>query len=915
MASDSKAKILREGERYVQQGKISLAINEYLKIIKTDPDDVLTLNTIGDLYLRQGRVADANRLFFQVAENYARNNFLLKSIAVYKKVLNSEPQNMEVNLLLATLYARQGMNIDARSQYMHVAELCSREGKTQESLEAYEKVVEIDPMNSPIHLKLATTFLSQGVKDKAHHYFIGAARAQAKASDTQAAMGSFRRALEINPVSSDALKGFFESALQAGDVAAGLNQLQNSIGCLPDDPALRELLARVYLAAGDMDRAEQQLRMLIEGDETHCDQFFPLSQAFLESGSPDRAIQCLDPIVPILISRRETGKVVEAYERVLDAYPDHVATMMDLAEILSATNDNLRYVAVLERIAQHYQDLGNYSETLTQLEKILQLTPDSQKHLKQHREAFQLAFPDTPYRLPRAVVEVTGRHAPHHLDADVGPSAVEIPDDDAVHSTLVEIDLLLNYGMKDKALQLLIGLESKTPIDKGVRSRLATLYRETGETRLAAEQCVLLSVLHHKAGDLEAEKRALGEAKSLASDWLKDLDVTAFAQKRGVKIEPPKAKTPVKEPGVNLEVDLSGDLSEIFFSDSQEAPELDHSALEGVPDAIVDEFPRGIPHAAAPESIEEQLQEVDFYIRLGFHDEARTKLDEIAAARPDHPELADRYGQLNVDPSRGAEPIALAPPQPGDYQGAAAAPEPAPIALPPLGSPKTDKAEARPGDLHQPVLDLEAAAGHFGENKWFDLIDGQRETVPPVEGAAIAPPMPVVLPGIPPAGDQSIPEFSGNSMFADLIEEVNSLTDQEIAQEDFETHFSLGIAYREMGLTEEAIKEFQSAVKALNSTKRPKEIIQCCGMLSTCFLEKGMPRSAIRWCQTGLGMQVISSHEAMALRYDMGVAHVAAGDSDRALDCFNMIFGIDPSYRDVAQRIDDLKSGLERHAP
>ncbi len=65
MAIDNKAKILREGERYVQQGKIALAINEYLKITKEDPEDVLTLNTIGDLYLRQKKVTEANQLFLQ----------------------------------------------------------------------------------------------------------------------------------------------------------------------------------------------------------------------------------------------------------------------------------------------------------------------------------------------------------------------------------------------------------------------------------------------------------------------------------------------------------------------------------------------------------------------------------------------------------------------------------------------------------------------------------------------------------------------------------------------------------------------------------------------------------------------------------------------------------------------------------
>jgi hypothetical protein len=53
----------------------------------------------------------------------------------------------------------------------------------------------------------------------------------------------------------------------------------------------------------------------------------------------------------------------------------------------------------------------------------------------------------------------------------------------------------------------------------------------------------------------------------------------------------------------------------------------------------------------------------------------------------------------------------------------------------------------------------------------------------------------------------------------------------------------------------------------------------------------------------------------MALRYDMGVAHSMSGSHERALECFDRIFGMDPSYRDVAKRIDELKSGLNRHVP
>jgi tetratricopeptide (TPR) repeat protein len=912
MASDSKAKILREGERYVQQGKINLAINEYLKIIRIDPEDVLILNTVGDLYLRQGRVEDANGIFLQVAESYTHNSFLLKAIAVYKKILNTNPHNLEVNALLASLYARQGMNVDARSQYIALAELCAGEGRLPESLDAYEKVVEIDPMNYQIQLKLAETYQGQGFKEKAYPFFVAAARAQVKTGDIPAAMAAFRRAFALNPANPEALKGLLETALQTPDIRAILDQLAESVSAIPEDPALQELLGRSYLAARKPDLAEQHLRRAVDADESRHDQFFPLSLAFLESGNPDHALHCLDPILPILISRRETERIVEAYRQILTADPSHMATLQKLAEIHSATNDDPRYVAVLEKLAQLYQTAGDAGAALEAIEKILVINPTGEKHLQMHRELFEQANPDIPYRLPRAVLEAAERDALPNQEGADSAAAVEIPDEDSSNSAIVEVDLLLNYGMKEKALQLLRSLETKSPRNKDVRQRLITLYREAGEQRLAAEQCILLSALYQKSRNTDAAQKSLSEARKLAPDWVgADLDVIAFALERGINLESAKAEGSTKDTGSSLEVDLSGDLSEIFFQNAQGEPDLDAGAATPALDATVDEFPQGLPRPPAPESIEEQLQEVDFYIRLGFHDEARAKLDEIATAHAGHPELALRYEQLGQESCQSPDAPGEKSPAAESHSSVLEMPEALPIALPAAIStgPAQPAARARGTE----VRDTEDADDdrHFSENKWFE-IDMERPEHLPVKNDIRAMP-PAAARATPPG--QPAGEAPANFMFADLIDEVNALTDREIAREDFETHFSLGIAFREMGLTEDAIKEFQSAVKALSPEKSSKELIQCCGMLSTCFLEKGMPRSAIRWCQTGLGIREISSHEAIALRYDMGIAHSSAGESNRALECFGMIFGVDPSYRDVAQRIDDLKSGMERHVP
>ena len=154
-----------------------------------------------------------------------------------------------------------------------------------------------------------------------------------------------------------------------------------------------------------------------------------------------------------------------------------------------------------------------------------------------------------------------------------------------------------------------------------------------------------------------------------------------------------------------------------------------------------------------------------------------------------------------------------------------------------------------------------------------------------------------------------------NEMFADIMEETDAIADREAAKESFEDHFSLGTAYRDMELADEAIREFELALKVAERQKDSEKIIQCCGMLSASCLKKGMARSALRWCQKGLSIADISSHEAMALRYDMGVAHSIFGSRQRALECFDEVFGLDPEYRDVAQKIDEIKGGFERHAP
>lgn len=124
---------------------------------------------------------------------------------------------------------------------------------------------------------------------------------------------------------------------------------------------------------------------------------------------------------------------------------------------------------------------------------------------------------------------------------------------------------------------------------------------------------------------------------------------------------------------------------------------------------------------------------------------------------------------------------------------------------------------------------------------------------------------------------------------------------ENLSTEDFDTHYNLGIAYREMGLLDEAIGEFQLA------SKDPRYIVDCSSMLGICFSEKGLPELAVNWYKKGLESPTLREEQALGLLYDLATVYLTQGDTDSAYRTFVEIYGINSNYREVAQRIQDLQ--------
>jgi pilus assembly protein FimV len=160
----------------------------------------------------------------------------------------------------------------------------------------------------------------------------------------------------------------------------------------------------------------------------------------------------------------------------------------------------------------------------------------------------------------------------------------------------------------------------------------------------------------------------------------------------------------------------------------------------------------------------------------------------------------------------------------------------------------------------------------------------------------------VLEPAVPQVTTESLNQLA--EVFQEFRAELGELGEED---EDLETHYNLGIAYREMGLLDEAIGEFQKVAKAVQKGKPFRYAMNCATMLGLTFMDKGEPKVASMWYQRALESPGLEQEAVLALRYDLALALENAGESKQALDSFRQVYAVNIDYRDVADRIAELQ--------
>lgn len=132
-------------------------------------------------------------------------------------------------------------------------------------------------------------------------------------------------------------------------------------------------------------------------------------------------------------------------------------------------------------------------------------------------------------------------------------------------------------------------------------------------------------------------------------------------------------------------------------------------------------------------------------------------------------------------------------------------------------------------------------------------------------------------------------EFGSNA----LIEGITS----DVEKEDLKSHYDLGMAYLEMGLFNEAIRDFQT------SSRCPELQVSSMEMIGYCFLKSNQPRLAVKQLERALDAAKRSGAETLGIHYNLGLAYEMLGEWAKAREHFEEVYIVDMSFRDVAEKI------------
>lgn len=774
-------------------------------------------------------------------QKYIQKGQIDKAIEEYERVLKIDPRDYKLRQKLGDLYLRKGKSAEAVNQYMTVAEYYIRDGFSLKAIALYSQILRTDPTKLFIYEKLAELYKKQGLIGDAVSKLRALAEIYEKQKNLSEAMQTWEKIINTDP----------------------------------DNIIYRGKLVEFYLKQGLATRAEEKLRQAVD--------------YFKSKGRYDDV------------------------ERLLSHFPGVL--------------EEDKTVAI--KLARSLYSQGKYKEALEKLDQYIKANPkDSEAYFL--KGSCYLAI--NQFSLAKHAFETSLKLAPSSTDARKGLLKIFAKDKDWSQLILVIEELYKIYS-GNKVLE-----EFKTVIDNYYpylpeEKRLLRLYielfRTTGELKPLQDKLKKLANVYIKEGELSEAAKLYKEVLTYdandeeAIDFLKKFEVKITPLIKETEVEPQKKETPTQKTPQAV----------------QEQPFFEEVELVETVELTLDS----------------ELNEVENLLKFGLISRAQAKLEELSVRFPDSPALKEmwlRYFEMTKDKEAYAivlkELINIYKKEENvekllyyeDLLRKSNLDKDAKIEEPERETKKLEEELIVPEEIEEEaeilspnIEDLLIEADFYYKNEMFNEAIKVYEKVLETEPTnTIAKERLAILKGgketkleEPKLAQEEKKEdfydLSGEILkelekeeffdttfkseaekisFESLLKEFKNKISQEIEEGDVETHYNLGIAYKEMGLYDDAISEF------ILTSRFPQKTYDSYIMVATCLSEKKEYQKAAEFFKRALNMPDLEKEKVAGIYLELGSIYENLESFDKAVFCYNKAFETDSSLRIAKEKANNL---------
>ena len=381
-----KTKAMRNAERYLAQGKLRSAINEYKQVIAHDPKDFGTMNMLGDLYVKNSETKHAVGCYTSVAEHYSNQGFAQKAIAIYNKITKLEPNSVEISEKLAELYKFKGSVREARSHYVTLAEHYEKNGRKVEALAIWKQIAMLDPNNTEVYLTVAESYLKENEFDEAAEAYTEAGLRFAKAGQHDTAVQSFSKALDLKPGDRKTLAAFVESKFALGQAEEAVQKLAELHEKEPHNREVLDLLIDCHLASNNLPEAEKATIKLVEIEPACYPKFLELVRVYLKNDDLVSASRVLSMSSEHLLLNGQAVELGELITEILDKDAEQLDALRLLTRYCSWQRDEGAFRDSLERLARVARTCEAVDDEHYALSQLVMIMPQEPAYAERLRE-------------------------------------------------------------------------------------------------------------------------------------------------------------------------------------------------------------------------------------------------------------------------------------------------------------------------------------------------------------------------------------------------------------------------------------------------------------------------------------------------------------------------------------------------